>query len=84
VLNDFTSNTYPNYIDPEPGTIDHNLRNSQADERHSIFRARPLDEHSIAAEPLLTDAGNGNYTLQANSPTASIGFTDAVVPLEPH
>jgi parallel beta-helix repeat protein len=84
VLYDFTANTYPNYVDPSPGTIDYNLLYLLVDKASdSIFGSQPLDAHSITADPLFTDPGSGDYSLQANSPAASIGFKTAGVPLKP-
>jgi hypothetical protein len=83
VLTDLTATAYPNYLDPDPGTIDYNLRYSQVDKAaDSIFGSRALDVHSIAADPVFTDPGSGDYTLQPDSPAAGIGFKAAGVPLK--
>jgi len=84
VLSDFTGTNYPNYIDPNPGVIDYNLLYSHVDKASdSIFGTRPLDVHTISADPLFTDPGSGDYSLQPNSPAGTVGFVSTGVPLKP-
>jgi parallel beta-helix repeat protein len=84
VLSDLTAASYPNYIDPHPGTIDYNVLYLLVDKASdSIFGSQPLDAHSITADPLFTNPGAGDYTLQANSPAATVGFKTAGMPLAP-
>jgi Ca-dependent carbohydrate-binding module xylan-binding len=82
-LFDVTVSNYPNYVDPNPGTIDFNLLYLTVDKTSdSIFGSQQLDAHSIAADPLFTDPGSGDYTLKANSPAAGLGFSAVGVPLK--
>ncbi len=84
VLFDFTAESYPDYVDPDPGTIDYNLLYLQVDKASdSIFGTQPLDVHSVTADPLFMDAGGGDYTLKPNSPAANVGFNSSGVPLTP-
>ena len=84
VLADFTASSFPDYVDPSPGTIDYNLLYVQVDKASDpIFGTQPLDLHSVTADPQFTDAGSGDYTLKLNSPAAALGFVPNGVPLKP-
>ena len=47
----------------------------------TIFGTQPVDADSVLANPLFTNATNGDYTLKSNSPAFTVGFNPAGVPL---
>ena len=83
-LLDYTPSQLPGYLDPHPGTVDYNLRYQQVTAAlDSSFGSQALDAHSNNADPSFAAAGAGDYSLQAGSPAAGVGFVSAGVPLSP-
>jgi parallel beta-helix repeat protein len=81
---DWTSYSYPSYVDPKPGTIDYNvLFQNVAKATDPVFGSEVLDGNSVLTDPLFTNAAGGDYTLQLSSPAFAVGFNTSGVPLAP-
>jgi parallel beta-helix repeat protein len=83
-LSDWTNLNFPSYVDPNPGTIDDNvLYQGVAKAIDPVFGLELLDAHSLLNDQLFTNASEGNYSLQGNSPAYTVGFITSGVPLAP-